>query len=220
MGVYKDFMRIVIGIATYKREDFLEKTLHSLKGQAHDICVYDNNKEKKDYKANAKFIFLNDYSESIYYFTCDDDIIYPKDYVKKSIAYINKYKSIIAYHGDVLLNKIPRLYPECQRFHFTSEVKNIIRLDVAGTGLTSFNTDYFNPKDIYNYKHKNMVDQIFSLKAAEQNKKIILPPHRKNTFTAQKIPPDQTIWGQHKNKRKHQIKLANEIFKIKNDHSQ
>lgn len=210
-------MRIVIGIATYKREEFLEKTLESLKGQAHDICVYDNVKEKKDYKANAKFIFLNDYSKPIYYFTCDDDIIYPKDYVKKAIKYIDKYNSIVAYHGDILLNKIPWSYPECKRFHFRSLVEKMEYLDVAGTGLTSFRTDYFNPKDIYDYKHKNMVDQIFSLRAAEQGKKIILPPHNKNVFVSQPVPVDKTIWGKHGNKRRNQIKLANEILKIKNN---
>lgn len=209
-------MRTVIGIATYKRQEYLEKALASLEGQADDILVYDNHKEKKDYKANAKFIFLNDYSEPIYYFTCDDDIIYPPNYVELTIDNIAKYKSIVTYHGDILLSEIPNRYPESNRFHFRSEITRARRVDVAGTGLTAFRTDYFNPTNIYNHKHKNMVDQLFSLEAAKQNKKITLAPHEKDFFISQPVPRNKTIWGKHENKRPHQIQLANEILRLKN----
>lgn len=209
-------MKTVIGIATNNRRKYLEKTLESLSGQADDILVYDNKKEKIDYKANAKFIFLKDYSKPIYYFSCDDDIIYPPDYVATTISYIEKYKSIISYHGDILIKENIDTYPDLERFHFRSEVKKAKRLDVAGTGLSAFRTDYFNPVDIYDSKYKNMVDQLFSLEAAKANKRIILPPHKKDMFISQPVPKDQTIWGQYENKRTAQIELANQILRIKN----
>ena len=35
-------MKKIIGIATYKREKYLEKTLESLHGQADEIRIYNN----------------------------------------------------------------------------------------------------------------------------------------------------------------------------------
>ena len=210
-------MRTVIGIATYKRPKYLERALESLYGQADDILIYDNEKEKKDYKANAKFIFLKNYTEPIYYFTCDDDIIYPPNYVKKTIQEIEDYQSIITYHGDILINKVKGKYPETERLHFGSKVSYPKVVDVAGTGLTAFRTDYFNPDNIYKSKYKNMVDQLFSYEAAKADKQIILVPHEKNMFISQPVPKEDTIWGKYGNKRKDQIVLANKILAIKND---
>ena len=208
-------MKTVIAIATYKREALLEKTLESLKGQADEIRVYDNAKERRDYKANAKFIFLKDYSEPINYITCDDDIIYPLNYVNLALKGINKHQSIVTYHGDILLKKNRTKYPEFERFHFRQTVGGFRFVDVAGTGLTGFNTEYFNPIHIYKSSYVNMVDQLFSLEAAKQGKKITLLGHSNTMFISQKVPEEDTIWGKHKNTRRDQIFLANEILKIK-----
>ena len=209
-------MKTVIGIETNNREKYLKNTLKSLAGQADDILIYDNKKENIDYKANAKFIFLKDYNEPVYYFSCDDDIIYPPDYVQITKKYIEKYQSIITYHGDILIKKNSNNYPEFRRFHFKSEIKKAKVVHVAGTGLTAFRTDYFNPVDIYDSEYKNMVDQLFSLEAAKQHRQIVIPPHEKDIFISQPIPTNKTIWGKHGNTRPEQIYLANEILRLKN----
>ena len=82
-------MKVVIAIATIgNRPRQLELTLDSLCGQCDELMVYNNETRKIDYTDNGKFYFLDLFKEPVYYFSCDDDIIYPPDYVSKTIEAI------------------------------------------------------------------------------------------------------------------------------------
>ena len=104
-------MKVVVGMATMPgREQLVIKAVESLKPQCDHIHVYDNGKEEVDLTDNGKFRFLELYTEPVYYFSCDDDFIYPKDYVSRSIKAIERRKSIITYHGRKLVGKNKNYY--------------------------------------------------------------------------------------------------------------
>lgn len=212
-------MKKVCAIATMPgRELFLENTLKSLEGQFDEIHVYDNGKEKIDLTDNGKFYFLQFQKRPCYYFSCDDDIIYPKTYAKDLIQEIERTKSIVTLHGRKLGLKCNTYYrnPSNICFHCKSEQTNREVLDVAGTGVTAFRTDYFNPAEIYKIKHKRMADLVFSLEAKEQGKQIVLMPHKENYLKVQNVPEENTIFGQETNKRDiEQSQLQNKIIMAK-----
>ena len=209
-------MKVVVGIATTgTRDESLAKTIDSLKGQVDEIRIYDNSKERIDLTDNGKFYFLAYYKDPVYYFSCDDDIIYPPDYVYKTIEAIEKHKCIVTYHGRILRGLNRNYYRGHSSFACLHNYPQTMELDVAGTGVTAFRTDYFNPTEIYKADEKRMSDLVFSLEAAKQGKKIIHIGHEAKWIRYIEQPKGTTIYEQEVNSQTKQIELANKIWLIK-----
>lgn len=209
-------MKTVISIATFKgREPYLKQAVQSLTGQADEIRIYDNEKRFIDLTDNGKFYFLHEYKEPVYYFTCDDDLLYPKTYIQDMIQAIERTSGIVTHHGRKLLG-VDRSY---YRGHTAYQCLNANSyeglIDVAGTGVAGFRTDYFFP-DIWASSDKRMSDLVFSLEAAKQGKQITVLKHDKGYIKYLNVPTHETIHGQESRRETRQIQIANEIFRIKN----
>lgn len=167
-----------------------------------------------DLTDNGKFMSLYKGMKSEYYFTCDDDIRYPVDYVSKTIERIEKYGCIVTYHGR-LLNGLGRsYYRQHEVFHCVRSQEDDIELDVCGTGVTAFDTDYFNPYRLWNKPDQRMSDLIFSLAAAKQGK--ILGAFNREDLWIQALEVKETIFNKFSGQpTERQNKIADEIFKIK-----
>jgi len=208
-------MKIIVGIATMNgREEQLKETFESLCPYVDGINIYHNGIEPIDYTDNSKFESIQRYNEPIYFFSCDDDIIYPKDYISKTIELIEEYKCIITYHGRILKGKGLNYYKGHQAFHCKGANYVNRYIDVAGTGVTAFRTDYFNPIEIYKSKYKRMFDLVFSLEAKKQGKKILLGKHDANWIKVQNIPLENTIYGMEVKDCSIQNSLADEILRF------
>lgn len=209
-------MKVIIGIATYKgREPFLKKTIKSLIGQADQIRIYDNEKRDQNLTDNGKFFFLQEYTEPIYYLSCDDDIIYPPTYVKDMIKAIDKNQCIVTHHGRILTGgKGANYYRSHKAFRCLGEVSRNVELDVAGTGVTGFRTDYFNPTEIWSSEDMKMSDLVFSLEAKKQGKKIMLLTHPVGYLKDGGVPVQNTIFGQHSKVCPRQNELADLILSL------
>ena len=176
-------LKIVVGIATFKgREEQLRRTIESLNGQVDEIIIYDND-INKDITDLGKFYGLR---SNVYYFSCDDDIVYPGDYVQRTIEEIEKHKCIVTYHGRKLKGKGLNYYTGHESYSAFRNVFDTKFIDIAGTGVTAFNTNYFNPKDITSSKFMKMSDIVFSIEAKKQSKNIILLPHSQGWINEQK----------------------------------
>lgn len=204
----------VVGMATYAdRKTYVKYAVESLKHQVDFIHVYDNEVEPIDLTDNGKFYFLQLYKEPVYYFSCDDDIIYPPTYINDMIRAIEKYNAIVTHHGRELLGVDLNYYKGHKGYACKKENKECKYIDVAGTGVTAFRTDYFNPVDIWQSSYKKMSDLVFSLEAAKQKKEIILLPHQANYFKPMAIPSSMTIsYERAFSKQQEEIALANEIY--------
>jgi len=163
---------------------------------------------------NGKFHELDEFSvdEHEYYFTCDDDIIYPPDYVERTIKAIETYGTIITYHGRILLGTHRDYYHGHKSFHCLGDQKGNHRIDVAGTGVTAFDTRYFHPKGLANHEHQKMSDIIFSLEAAKQGKSIGCINHKRGWLTD--IKHEETIHGTESRNCKVQNFLADQIYTL------
>lgn len=211
-------MRIVVGIATTgDRPKELKHTLESLNEQTVKpdlIHVHDNSKEI-DYTDNAKFIILSHLPDEVYFFSCDDDILYPEDYIEKTIEAIDKHKTIVTYHGRNLRGKGLNYYHDHSAFRCDQSFIETKKIDVCGTGVTAFRTDYFNPKDIYKAEDKCMSDLVFSLEAIKQGKEITHIGHYGNWIIPQ-INSGSTIYDRFNKDCSRQNEIADEIFTLKN----
>lgn len=90
---------------------------------------------------NAKLLGLE--GQSCYYFTVDDDIIYPHDYVAKMIEHIEKYKrqAVVGVHGIIYSNPMRQYLKDRIVFTNRKALNNDKRVHALGTGTVGFHTE-------------------------------------------------------------------------------
>lgn len=220
-------MKITANIATMpSRLNELKQTLDSLEGQFDEIRIYLNEFTnipkwlKNDYTIatgdnltdNGKFYFLQ-FTQDEYYFTLDDDIIYPPTYARDMVAKIKEHKTIVTQHGRILIQKDVSYYAGHEFFHCANDQYEEKLIDVPGTGVTAFDTRYFKPTEIFNSVNKCMSDIVFGLEAKKSGKKIMILPHKVGYIRPLLV--EDSIYKKHRNNELVQINLANQIFDLK-----
>lgn len=207
-------MKTVVGMATIPgREQYVRRAIDSLYSQVDEIYLYDNGK-LPDLSDNAKFFGLSMITEPCFYLSCDDDLIYPPDYANYMMASAKRFNSIVTLHGRRLRGVGMNYYRDHQAFRFNQNVPQDQFIDVAGTGVTAFFTDYFKP-DISQAEDKCMSDLVFSLEAKKQGKHIVLLQHGAGYVIDQMVPETNTIRGQYASRCERQSQLADEIYNLK-----
>jgi hypothetical protein len=146
----------IAGIASLPdRVDCLEDTIISLYDQVDKIVVGLNNyteipeflKMKKievhlldnSLGDAAKFYKIDDYPNH-YYFSCDDDLIYPTDYCDVLIEKCEKYKSIVGLHGVILNKPVTSYYKNRKVYHCLKPLKLDVEVDLLGCGACLIDT--------------------------------------------------------------------------------
>ena len=182
-------LKVTANIATQPhRFESLLKTLETIDGQFDEIRLYLKNFDyvpselKKfttyigeDLTDNGKFFWSNNDNE--YYFTLDDDILYPNDYVEKTLPLIGD--RIISYHGRILVGQNRGYYSKHKAYMYYWELPRERKLDVMGTGVSAFNTNFFKP-NLWRTPNYKMTDLVISLEAHMCNIPIISPKKSKN----------------------------------------
>lgn len=215
---------VKVGIASLvERKEQLIKTIDSLINQVDEIHVclnnyleppYEHEKVTFFYSDNVfgdagKFLGLKDFEG--YYFSCDDDLIYPPTYIQDTIPQIDMY-GVVSYHGRSF-----REYPilnyhktvGCVRNRCLAEYKYTEPVDFGGTGVMGFRTDLFKPP--FNiFKEKNMADIFVSCYAKEQGMRIWGLKHTADYFTYQPVP--NTIYDSRVNNCDIETRYVNKYF--------
>jgi hypothetical protein len=205
------------------REAQLKKTVESLRPQVDSLFVGLNNySHAPDFLKDGEYGFFdNSMGDAVkfynvenhkgYFFTCDDDLIYPKDYVKKMIKAIQKYGCIVTLHGKTYPKVITAFNKIMGNFRCLDDVFGDGRVDVGGTGVMAFHSDNF--KISYSdFGSANMADVWLAKKAYEQKVKIMCLGHPKGYLLSQETPT--TIWDTEKDKGfKGQTKLLKSFLK-------
>jgi len=211
--------KIICGVATVKgREEALKETVNSIINQVDKLIIYQNGyKEIFDFLKNdkievyssietgidmgdaGKFYKLSEYKNN-YYFSIDDDLIYPSDYVKVSLENLINYKNeiIVTYHGRTLLENAKSYYKDAKIKHKCLDTVNYYDfVHFGGTGVMAFHTSFV--KINFNYfKHPNMADIWVGLFARENNIPILVIPHTSNWIKySDKFDTNDTIYNTH-----------------------
>ncbi len=212
--------QITVGIASIKsREDSLEKTVNSLIHQADKLHVYLNDydtvpeflqkndkitfylgKIYKDRGDTGKYFALDKVEEG-YYFSCDDDLVYPDDYVEKTVDYLHSMNnSVIAtYHGALLkTGMLTNYYRDRKQVHYAHFQRMPIPVHIGGTGVMAFYVKTFKP-DIKKFRYPNMADIWVGIQAQEKQIPIVCAPRPMKWIKAEDIPQSETIYGSKSN---------------------
>lgn len=213
-------MTITANIATLpNREKLLKRTVKSLYDQVDKINIWLNDYNKVpgwciDAKirtrrtANVgdqgKLLFL----ERGYYFSCDDDLIYPPDYVEHLKSKINN--NIITVHGKNFAPPAKSYYHGAlNKIRCDELLTHDTKVQIPGTGVMAFHTDtiQFTAED---FKCKNMADIWVGIKANNLNIPVICIAHKANWLILQPTP--NSIWSQHHKNDEYQTELINNNF--------
>ena len=189
------------------RENMLRKTVESLRPQVDHIRVALNDYDHvPDFLSKGEFIILNNekgdagkfyFADKLsgYLFSCDDDLIYPPNYISYMIAGVDKYRSACTLHGKTYDRPV-FAQPICT-YQCLCEVLSDGRVDVGGTGVMAWHSDFLSIS-YDDFKSKNMADLWFSKRCKEQDVKIMCMAHQKGNLVYQ--GPVKTIWQEEKEK--------------------
>jgi hypothetical protein len=156
---------------------------------------------------NGKFAFVR---PNEIYFTADDDILYPTDYIEHTLERLQVYpECILTYHGRRLSGKGVRYYAGHTSYACLGHVGQDEIIDVPGTGVMCFNTNYFMP-EVLRYGQNRMADILAGLEAVRQNVQIIRLAHGMGWIRDNS--PDGGIYTEARQNDAVQSKLCDKLY--------
>ena len=220
---------VIVGIASIpKRINALYQTLASLEHQANKIYValngYTEIPEWAGQFRNVEFTLtdniMGDANKFLaldkakgYFFSCDDDIIYPDNYVKTMVNKLKKFgNAIVTCHGRVVPNKpIQRFYKDTEQHHFQIRQRNDIAVHIPGTGVCAFYAPDLK-LSYYDFGCANMADIWLGLFAQKNQIPVICIERRRKWLDVAQIPENETIYQSNVNADEKQVELVNSII--------
>ena len=130
------------------------------------------NKDFANLRDNGKLIGLSNLKTPCYYFTVDDDIAYPPDYVHTLVKKIEQYdrKAVVGVHG-VLIPEMPKSYYSSFRMVYTfwKKLEKDSLVNNLGTGTVAFYSDLLPSLKHSDLEHAGMLDIYFSIYCKKNN---------------------------------------------------
>lgn len=118
-----------------------------------------------------------------YHFLCDDDLLYPLNYVQHMIDKIEQYdrKAVVGCHGSILRFPLNHYYRDRQVMHFREHVAEDTRVHVLGTGVSAYHHSTLDIS-IYDFSHEVCAsdDVWFALAAQLQRVPLYVIAHKAN----------------------------------------
>ena len=210
-----------------ERIDIALKAIDSIYDQVDLIRIYLNKFDKypkdlidnkitliidEDLKSTGKFYWALEKNQ--YYFSIDDDLIYPKDYVSEHIELIQKYNNQVAVtlHGKIL-NRTPlnNFFKDGikKNYRCLKKVKRNTYVHILGGGVSAFDTNYIKI-DRTKFKYLYMDDIEVSIQLQQQKIPIIVRKHDSNYLSYLK-PNNSTLYEKYMNNDNTHTKIINSI---------
>jgi hypothetical protein len=151
-------------------------------------------------------------------FIIDDDIIYPKNYVKRMIRKIEKYKrrTIVCVHGCILKNKFESYPKSRQAFNYYSELKEDTKIDIVGAGTIAYHTDTLK-LSMDDFETTGMSDIWISIKLRALKIKPVCISRKNNWLNQTDYKQEMSLWKDLKNDNSFQTNAIRNKFIRKRD---
>jgi hypothetical protein len=197
-----------------KRMKYLEIVVAHILPQVDILNIYLNNFEEIPWflKDNKKINIIRSQDEGDrgdagkffwsdkvngYYFTIDDDIIYPPNYIAKLKEGLDRRgkRCAVGFHGEMYGNEIKHWTKDrLGTFHFYYELEKDTPTCILGTGCMGYHTDFIKvtPED---FEIPNMADVWFTKLCHRQGKFRVVLSHQRGWLQILPIPEEDTIWG-------------------------
>ncbi|NEP91298.1 MAG: glycosyltransferase [Okeania sp. SIO2C2] len=191
--------KIIAGMATIpSRLNTLPQVLERLKPQFDRIYVYLNGHEEVpecvqqdnisyawsknhgDLAAAGKFFFLPE-AKNGYYFSLDDDFLYPDDYSYKMVTTLKKYNDRVpvCVHGSIFGEPLEWYFERIAVFGSRTGLEQDRFVTLAGTGTLAFHCNSIN-LNFSDFSPTPMCDLQVSIKARKNDLPIVALAREKN----------------------------------------
>lgn len=208
--------KITCSLATMKeREESLKDTVKSLLPQVDKLNVYlhgyttmpqflKNDKievafdlEHGDHGDIDKLAWIDEVKG--YHIICDDDLIYPPDYIREMVKAIDKYgkKAIVSFHGSVIYKlPIAQYYQDRGVYPCLGEVREDASVDLPGTGVMGYHSGIGLDKADFREKIPNMLDIHLGIWAKENSIPVVVIAHKEGWIKhSEKVSMEKTIFA-------------------------
>lgn len=213
---------VVCGVATIPgREESLRETVVSILPQVDKLIVYQNGyknvfhylKNEKievissldtgiDMGDAGKFFGLKNADDSLY-FSIDDDLIYPPDYVKSMTDELSRlhYEVILTCHGRIMKPNATSYYKDiASNYKCLGEVSKGVYVHFGGTGVMAFRTGVVKITHDY-FRSPNMADVWMGLFSKKEKIPIKVLPHKSDWIQySTKFNHEKTLFRSEQNK--------------------
>lgn len=150
-----------------------------------------------------------------YFFICDDDLLYPADYIDKLIETIDKYdrRVVVTVHGAVIQKPVESYFQCRLTHHFITELKKDKLVDMAGCGTVGFHSSTIQP-NISNFPVVFCRDLWFSILCKKLNVSIICIKRLAHWIEPIKTSGDTVFEASNRNEKLKTLKdrILKEIF--------
>jgi FkbM family methyltransferase len=137
-----------------------------------------------------------------YHVICDDDLLYPSDFVETLIAGVERYgrKAAVGFHGAVLTEPFTEYYRSRRVYHFQRSLDADAPVHVLGSGTLAYHTSalVLTRED---FRTANMADIWFGLKAQREEVLLVCLAHKEGWLTDDSSTRTDSIYA-------HSIKKA------------
>lgn len=205
------------------RREMLDRTIDSLYQQVDviNLCLnnYDSDPFIDDPKINTiladnslgdagKFLFQKNVDG--YYFTCDDDIIYPKTYVEDTIKKVDEF-GLVTYNGRIFKSfPIKSFYRDkAKKYRYGRSERKTLKVQLGGTGVMAFDTAFFGIP-ISEFQRKNMADIWVACYARKNEYSMWHLAHKEGYLISQKT--QGSIYEEEQDNDDYQTAIFNEVF--------
>ncbi|MES3709725.1 glycosyltransferase [Pseudomonas putida] len=221
---------VVVSICSIpERAELLRKVLASLTPQVDAVHVYLDRYDSvpdfvknchsqvtvylsKDYpglRDNGKFLAFSSINNNCYYFTADDDIIYPADYVTRMVRRINYYgrQAVIGVHGVLLPEQAEGYFSSYRKVHiFNKGLERDALVNNLGTGTVAFHSSLLTGLDLSDFRTPGMADLYLSVFCKQRNIPMIALARPDNWL--QELPsPNESLYNEFRQADKQQSVL-------------
>jgi hypothetical protein len=212
--------KIIAGVATVEnRKNALQECLLSLANQVDEIYLYQNGydeevkhnlscklyvnnslKTKIDMGDAGKFYKIDDPGD-VYYFSADDDLIYPRNYIDSyiDILYTCNDEIIVTSHGRICHSRVENYYDDKYKlFHYAAYQPTFEPVHFGGTGVMGFRTGRMRVR-FSDFPVPNMADIWMGLLAKSFRTPIyVVPRHLDWIKSSEKFDLNTTIYRSRK----------------------
>lgn len=174
------------------RKNLLKRTLESLYGQDDITVMLNGYKTVPDFveKMGVKYVITDNKMGDAhkfqgvddlkgYIFTCDDDLIYPKNYIEVLKNAVDRY-GVASFHGRKMKKRPVEGYYKRGRdvqYRCLYEVEMDLKVDVVGTGVLGFHSDVVKVR-FSQFLTRNMADVWFSVICRSQGVDMFVIKHK------------------------------------------
>lgn len=193
-----------------QREESLKNVVSALLPQVDRLKIYLNNyqetptfllQNKIEIASSGQYGDLKDIGKFFwserrngYQLTCDDDLLYPPNYVAKLLAGVERYKkpTVVGFHGIVLKPKVRSYYRDRTIYHFSQALECDCIVHILGTGCAGWHSNSLNLK-VNDFRIPNMADLWLGRICQSNEIPMITIARKKNWLLAQ--PFTDTIYN-------------------------